>query len=367
MAKNNTYNRAYNFSAGPAALPEAVLEQARDEMLNWQNTGASIMEMSHRGTEFRETAKKIEADLRELLNIPSNYKVVFVSGGGRSQFAMAPLNLAGQNHKVAYALTGIWGMHAMKEAALYCDTHVVFDGEPAKFTHIAPEADWVDYKDCAYLHIVDNETINGVEFPFVPDTGDVPLVADMSSNILSRSFDVNKFGLIYACAQKNAGPAGVTIAIVREDLLEREPFPNTPSMFRYRTHTENDSLYNTPPVYPWYILGLVLEWLKKQGGVAAIAEINRRKAQRLYDYIDSSDFYTNPIEPSVRSNMNVPFTLADDNLNEAFLTSAAAAGMIGLKGHRFLGGMRASIYNAMPEDGIVALIDFMQEFERQHG
>ena len=360
-------SRVFNFSAGPAALPEDVLKQAQAEMLDWQGCGMSVMEMSHRGKEFMSIAAEAEADLRELMAIPDGYKVLFLQGGASSQFAMIPMNLIGKTGKADYFRTGSWSKKAIAEAKRYGDVAVTADREiDGKFTTV-PAADGFEVSaDAAYLHYTPNETIEGVEFPYVPETGDVPLVADMSSTILSRPVDVSKFGLIYAGAQKNIGPAGLTIVIVREDLVG-DPLPGTPSMFSYRTHADADSMYNTPPTFGWYLAGLVFKWLKAQGGLAGMAEINQRKAESLYRAIDESAFYNNPVDPACRSWMNVPFTLANAELDAEFLKQAGEAGLKTLKGHRSVGGMRASIYNAMPEAGIVTLIDFMREFERTNG
>jgi phosphoserine aminotransferase len=356
--------RVFNFSAGPAALPETVLSQAQAEMLDWHGSGMSVMEMSHRGKEFLSIAAEAEADLRELMAIPDNYKVLFLQGGASSQFAMIPMNLIGRTGAADYFRTGSWSKKAIAEAKRFGEINVTVDREiDGRFTSV-PEADGFRVSDnAAYLHYTPNETIEGVEFPYIPDTGDVPLVADMSSTILSRPIEVSRFGLIYAGAQKNIGPAGLTIVIVRDDLVG-EPLPGTPAMFSYRTHADADSMYNTPPTYGWYLAGLVFKWLKAQGGLCGMAEINRRKAALLYAAIDGSDFYANPVDPGCRSWMNVPFTLANPDLDAEFLKQAGEAGLKTLKGHRSVGGMRASIYNAMPEAGVKALVDFMAEFER---
>jgi phosphoserine aminotransferase len=358
--------RVYNFSAGPAALPQDVLEKAQAEMLDWNGSGMSVMEMSHRGKEFMSIAEKAEADLREVMAIPENYKVLFLQGGASSQFAMVPLNLMGSSGKADYFRTGSWSKKAIAEAKRYGDVSVVVDTEKdGKFTSV-PAADSLNLNaDAAYVHYTPNETIEGVEFPYIPDTGDVPLVADMSSNILSRPVDVSRFGIIYAGAQKNIGPAGLTVVIVREDLMGNAK-DGTPTMFDYATQAKADSMYNTPPTYAWYLAGLVFDWIKQMGGLAAMAEINERKAKKLYDAIDASNFYNNPVDMECRSWMNVPFTLANADLDSDFLAGAKAAGLVTLKGHRSVGGMRASIYNAMPEAGVDALIDFMAEFEKHN-
>jgi phosphoserine aminotransferase len=358
--------RVYNFSAGPAMLPEAVLAQARDEMLDWRGSGMCVAEMSHRGKEFMSIAAEAEADLRELLAIPANYKVLFLQGGASLQFAMIPMNLLRGAEGADYINTGSWSKKAIAEARRYGNVNVAASTESTKFTR-APAQDELNLSaDAAYVHYTPNETIEGVEFPYVPETGGKPLVADMSSTILSRPIDVSKFGLIYAGAQKNIGPAGLTIVIVREDLIG-QPIQGTPTMLDYKTHSDNESMYNTPPTYAWYLAGLVFKWLKDMGGLSAMAEVNARKARKLYDVIDASSFYANPVAPTDRSWMNVPFTLANAELDEVFLKEAKAAGLTTLKGHRSVGGMRASIYNAMPEAGVDALVAFMQEFERRNG
>ncbi len=361
--------RIFNFSAGPAILPAEVLQQARDEMLDWHGSGMSVMEMSHRGKEFMSIAAKVEADLRELAGIPGNYKVLFLSGGASSQFAMVPMNLLRGKKSADYINTGEWSKKAIKEAQRYCAVNIAASSEDANFTCAPAQDKWVLDPAAAYVHYTPNETIGGVEFSWVPDlshlNGDVPLVADMSSSILSRPLDVTRFGLIYAGAQKNMGPAGLTIVIVREDLLG-VTVPGTPTMFDYKIHANNDSMYNTPPTYAMYIMGLVLEWLKRNGGLAAMEKVNIAKAALLYDLFDTTDFYHCPVARSDRSRMNVPFTLKDAALDGAFLQQAQARGLIQLKGHRSVGGMRASIYNAMPIEGVAALVEFMQEFASSH-
>ena len=358
--------RVYNFSAGPAMMPEAVLSRAREEMLDWQGSGMSVMEMSHRGKEFMSIASKAESDLRELLGIPASYKVLFLQGGASAQFAMVPMNLLRGKGKADYINTGQWSKKAIAEARRYCEVNVAATAEADKFTSIPARDTWQTDPDAAYLHYTPNETIGGVEFHWIPETGDVPLVADMSSTLLSRPLDVSRYGVIYAGAQKNIGPAGLTVVIVREDLMG-EVLPGAPTLFDYQVMADNGSMYNTPPTYSWYLAGLVFEWLKGQGGLQAMAEINRRKAGKLYDLIDASDFYQNPVDPQCRSWMNVPFTLADADLDATFLEQAKAAGLLTLKGHRSVGGMRASIYNAMPEEGVDALVSFMKDFEQRHG
>jgi len=359
--------RVYNFSPGPAVLPEEVLQQARDELLDWHGSGTSVMEMSHRGKEFISIAEQAEADLRDLMNIPVNYKVLFLQGGASAQFAMVPMNLLRGKKSADYINTGEWSKKAIKEARLYATVNIAASSEASKFTTAPAQAELKLDPGAAYVHYTPNETIGGVEFPYVPATGGVPLVADMSSTILSRPVDVTKFGLIYAGAQKNIGPAGLTIVIVREDLIG-QTVAGTPSMFDYKIHADSESMYNTPPTYAWYMAGLVFDWLKGNGGVRAMAEVNERKARKLYDYIDSTGgYYKNPVEKSCRSWMNVPFTLQSESLDEPFLKGAKAAGLVQLKGHRSVGGMRASIYNAMPEAGIDALIAYMKEFMRNNG
>lgn len=354
-------SRKYNFCAGPAALPEAVLQQAAAELVDYQGTGLSIMEMSHRSPEIVAIAEQAEADFRELLNISDDYAVLFLQGGASTQFASVPLNLLGDKTAVDYVNTGQWSKKAIKEAGRFADVNVVASSEDTSFTTIPAFDSWQLNKDAAYLHYTPNETIGGVEFMWTPEV-DVPLVADMSSTILSRPIDVNQFGVIYAGAQKNIGPAGLTIVIVRKDLLGKAN-AHCPTMLDYQVAAENDSMYNTPPTYGLYLAGLVFQWLKQQGGLAAIEAINCRKADKLYNFIDTSPFYANPVEVASRSLMNVPFTLAKPDLDKQFLAESEAAGMLNLKGHRSVGGMRASIYNAVPEAAVDALIDFMKDFE----
>ena len=357
-------NRPYNFSAGPAALPEAVLKRAQEEMLDWQGSGMSVMEMSHRGKHFSAIAAQTEADLRELLGVPDDYRVLFLQGGATSQFAMVPLNLLGGKPTADYLNTGQWSAKAIKEAGRYCQVNVAASGEESGFSAIPERTEWQLNPDAAYCHYTPNETIGGVEFHAAPEV-DTPLVADMSSTILSRPIEVTQFGLIYAGAQKNIGPSGLTVVIVRDDWLRAtEPLPSTPTMFDYRVHAAAGSMSNTPPTYAWYIAGLTLQWLKDQGGLAAMARRNQAKAELLYSAIENSDFYRCPVAADCRSWMNVPFTLADPNQDAAFLAAAEAAGLLALKGHRSVGGMRASLYNAMPIEGVQALVDFMAEFER---
>ncbi|WP_133510946.1 3-phosphoserine/phosphohydroxythreonine transaminase [Candidatus Thiosymbion oneisti] len=358
--------RVFNFSAGPAMLPEAVLRQAQEELLDWHGSGMCVAEMSHRGQEFMSIAEQAEADLRELLAVPENYRVLFLQGGASGQFAMVPVNLLRGGDRANYLNTGSWSKKAIAEAKRFCAVEIAASTEDTRFTRAPTQIELNLNPEAAYVHYTPNETIEGVEFPFVPETGDTPLAADMSSTLLSRPMDVSRYGVIYAGAQKNLGPAGLTVVIVREDLIGR-PLAGTPTMFDYQTHTDTGSMYNTPPTYAWYLAGLVFQWLKRQGGLTAMATINERKAKLLYAAIDASGLYTNPVEPASRSWMNVPFTLADPTLDQRFLTEAKAAGLVTLKGHRSVGGMRASIYNAMPEEGVRVLISFMQEFERRYG
>jgi len=359
-------SRIYNFSAGPAALPEAVLKQAQDEMMDWHGSGMSVMEMSHRGKEYMSIAEKAEADLRSLMSIPDNYKVLFLQGGATTQFSMIPANLTRGNSNTDYINTGAWSKKAIAEAKRFSDVNVAGSSEDSKFTTTPTQEELSLNSSAAYVHYTPNETIGGVEFSYVPETGDVPLVADMSSTILSRPIDVSQFGLIYAGAQKNIGPAGLTLVIVRDDLIG-SPMANMPAMYDYKIHADNGSMYNTPPTYGWYLAGLVFQWLKDQGGLQRISEINSRKAGKLYAAIDDSGFYANPVNKHCRSWMNVPFTLADAELDAKFLAEASEIGLKTLKGHRSVGGMRASIYNAMPEAGVDALIAFMADFEKANG
>jgi phosphoserine aminotransferase len=357
--------RLVNFSAGPAMLPEEVLARAGEEMLDWQGSGMCVMEMSHRGKEFISIAEEAERDLRALLAIPAGYKVLFLQGGAALQFAQIPMNLLAGRGKADYVLTGEWSKKAAKEAKAYCDVAIAASAEDRRFTYAPPQDRWTVRADAAYVHYCSNETIGGVEFHWVPDTGGVPLVVDASSHILSRPMDVSRFGLVYAGAQKNIGPAGLTIVIVREELIGKAA-RTTPSVMDYRQQAEAGSMLNTPPSYAIYVAGLVFKWLQRQGGLAEMERHNIAKAKLLYDALDASRFFTNPVDPRDRSRMNVPFTLADPTLDDAFLQGAEARGMVQLKGHRSVGGMRASIYNAMPLDGVQRLVDYMKEFERIH-
>ncbi len=353
----------FNFSAGPAVLPKDVLAQARDEMMDWHDSGMSVMEMSHRGKEFMSIAAEAEADLRELMNIPSNYKVLFLQGGAHSQFSMVPMNLLRGKTSADYLDAGIWSKKAIDEAARYCEVNIVASSKDKNYTYAPEQNTWKLNKDAAYLHFTSNETIGGVEMFWTPKTGDVPLVCDMSSHILSRPVDVSQYGIIYAGAQKNIGPAGLTIVIVRDDLIGTT-IAGTPTMFDYKVHADNDSMYNTPATYGIYMAGLVFKWLKAKGGLAAMEKINIAKSALLYDYLDASDFYHSPIAVENRSRMNIPFTLKDASLDEAFLKQAQQNGLLQLKGHKLVGGMRASLYNAMPIEGVQVLISFMKQFEQ---
>ena len=356
-------DRVFNFSAGPAALPLEVLQQAQAELVNWHGSGMSVMEMSHRGKEYMSIQADAEADLRELMGIPSNYKVLFVQGGASLQFAMVPMNLLRGKASADYLNTGEWSKKAIKEAKKYGAVNVIASSEDKNFSYAPAQSAWKLDPNAAYVHITQNETIGGVEIFDNVDTGSVPLVSDMSSNILSRPMDVSKFGLIYAGAQKNIGPAGLTIVIVREDLLG-QTVAGTPTMMDYQIQAENDSMYNTPPTYAIYIAGLVFKMLKAKGGLAAMEQVNRAKAKIIYDVLDASSFYGSPVARENRSLMNIPFTLKDAALDDEFLKGAKDRGMIQLKGHRSVGGMRASIYNAMPVEGVQALADYMKEFEK---
>lgn len=358
--------RAYNFCAGPAALPTAVLERAQTELADWHARGLSIMEMSHRSADFVAVAEKAEADLRSLLSIPENYKVLFLQGGASLQFSAIPLNLLGAGQTADYIDTGIWSQKAIAEGRRHAEVVIAATARESGYTGIPGRSSWQVPADAAYLHYTANETIGGVEFQEIPDADGLPLVADVSSNFLSRPLDITRFAAVYAGAQKNAGPAGITVVIVREDQLGRAS-SITPSILDWQKQAENGSMLNTPPTYNWYLLGLVLDWLKAGGGIAAIEQRNIRKAARLYAAIDGSGFYSSPVDPVARSRMNVPFRLGNPDLEKTFLAEARTAGLVNLEGHRSVGGLRASIYNAMPEAGVDALIAFMSEFERQYG
>jgi phosphoserine aminotransferase len=360
-------SRAYNFSAGPATLPDAVLEQARDELLDFRGVGASIVELSHRGAEFMQVAAEAEADLRTLLSVPEDYAVLFLAGGATTQQALIALNFAAPGQVVDYVITGHWGKTAIKQVKPYVAANIAASSEADGFRSIPPRAQWRLSPDAAYVHITANETIHGVEFRDTPDTGDVPLFADFSSSIASEPLDVSKYGLIYGGAQKNLGPVGISVLIVRRSLLEREGQPRA-DIFDYRSHLKGGSMLNTPPSWNWYLLGLTVKWMLAEGGVAEFAQRNARKSKLLYATIDGSGgFYRNEVGHAVRSRMNVPFFLHDTALDKPFLDDAKAAGLISLKGHRALGGMRASLYNAMPEAGVAALAQFMRDFQQRHG
>ncbi|WP_068830658.1 3-phosphoserine/phosphohydroxythreonine transaminase [Pseudomonas sp. BMS12] len=358
--------RAHNFCAGPAALPTAVLQRAQAEMLDWQGRGLSVMEMSHRSDEYVAIAEKAEQDLRDLLGVPSDYKVLFLQGGASQQFAEIPLNLLPEDGVADYIETGIWSKKAIEEGRRYGNVNVAASAKGYDYFAIPGQNEWQLSKDAAYVHYASNETIGGLQFDWVPEVDDTPLVVDMSSDILSREIDVSRFGLIYAGAQKNIGPSGLVVAIVREDLLGRARSA-CPTMLNYKVAADNGSMYNTPATYSWYLSGLVFEWLKEQGGVAAMEQRNKAKKDLLYKAIDGSDFYSNPIQSSARSWMNVPFRLADEKLDKAFLEGAEARGLLNLKGHRSVGGMRASIYNATGLDAVEALVAYMAEFEKERG
>ena len=358
--------RAYNFSAGPATLPEPVLRRAAEEMLDWRGSGMSLLEMSHRGKEFIAIHADAESALRRLLAVPANYKVLFLQGGAIGQNAFVPMNLLRGKTCADFVDTGEWSKKTIKEAQKYCTANVVASGKAGNYSAIPPRASWKLDPNAAYVHICSNETIGGLEYHWTPEVGAVPLVADMSSNFLSKPVDVSKYGLIYGGAQKNIGPAGLTIVIVRDDLIG-QALPITPSAFDYKSQADADSMLNTPPTYAIYIAGLVFEWLQAQGGLAAIEAHNQRKAALLYDFLDASSFYLSPVAKADRSRMNVPFKLRDEALDGAFLKGAEERGMLQLKGHRSVGGMRASIYNAMPLEGVQALLNYMKEFEARHG
>lgn len=359
--------RAFNFSAGPATLPEPVLLQAQAEMLDWNGVGASIVELSHRGPEFMGVAAEAEADLRKLVGIPNDYAVLFTQGGATTQQALIALNFADAGQAADYVISGHWGKTAIKQVKPYVDARVVATGEAGGFRNIPDRASWRLSADAAYVHITANETIHGVEFRDTPDVGTVPLFADFSSSIASEQIDVSRYGLIYAGAQKNLGPVGISVVIVRRDLLERAGQPRA-DIFDYRSHLKGESMLNTPPTWNWYLAGLVFKWMLAEGGVQEFARRNAQKSSLLYTAIDGSGgFYRNEVDPAVRSRMNVPFFLHDEALDKPFLKQAAEAGLISLKGHRALGGMRASIYNAMPVQGVQALVAFMQDFRKRHG
>ena len=357
--------RVYNFSAGPAMLPEEVLKRAADEMLEYGETGQSVMEMSHRSKEYQAIIDSVEAKLREVMSIPENYKVLFLQGGASSQFAMVPLNLMNKSGKADFVLTGQWATKAYQEASRYGECKVVASSKDKTFSYI-PELNKADFTpDADYFHICYNNTIYGTKFPELPDTGNVPLVADMSSSILSEPVDVSKFGLIYAGAQKNMGPAGLTVVIIREDLIGNAK-DITPTMFNYKTHADNGSMFNTPPTYGIYILGLVLDWVKEKGGLKAMKKLNEEKAAILYNFLDNSKLFKATVQGKDRSLMNIPFVTGNEEMDAKFVSEAKKAGLINIKGHRSVGGMRASIYNAMPKAGVEKLVEFMTKFEAEN-
>ena len=357
--------KIYNFSAGPAMLPESVLKKAQEEMMNYRDSGMSVMEMSHRSKQYEEIIKDAESVLREIMAIPEDYSVLFLQGGASSQFAMVPLNLFGENKTADYVNTGTWAIKAIKEAKRYGAVNVVATSEDTNYNRI-PELDRSKFNSTAdYFHITTNNTIEGTRFTEIPDTGAVPIIADMSSNILSEVYDVSKFGLIYAGAQKNMGPAGVTVVIIRKDLIGKA-LDITPTMFNYKTHADESSMFNTPPTYSVYMCKLVFEWVKEMGGVAVLQKINEEKANILYDYLDQSKMFRGTVEKKDRSLMNVPFVSPSAELDAKFIKEAASNGFIELKGHRLVGGMRASIYNAMPTEGVIKLVDFMKKFESEN-
>lgn len=359
-------SEVFNFCAGPAMLPKAVMVKAQQEFLNWQNTGSSVMELSHRSGIYMAMAAKAEADLRDLMSIPDNYKVLFCHGGGRGQFSAIPLNLLPAGKSADYIVSGSWSKAAVVEAKNFGEINVInINQDTDSHATLIASQEWPLDPEAAYVHYCPNETVNGIEINTIPETNGVPLVADMSSTILSHEIDVSQFALIYAGAQKNIGPSGLAIVIVREDLLGHA-HKATPCIMNYKISADNDSMYNTPPTYAWYLAGLVFQWLKGVGGVKAIAKVNQTKAELLYQAIDNSEFYTNNIDPQYRSKMNIPFWLTDESLNEKFLSESENTGLSSLKGHRIVGGMRASIYNAMPLAGVQALIAFMIKFEQEN-
>jgi phosphoserine aminotransferase len=360
-------SRAFNFSAGPAMLPESVMQQAQEELMDWHGRGVSIMEMSHRCKDFMAVADATETALREALQVPDNYRVLFLHGGAAGQFAAIPMNLMSDFSYAAYVQTGIWSKIAVEEADRFTTVKVVANSEQDQYTVIPDEAAWGSYDDAAYLYYTDNETVHGIEFPVSPQKSQVPLVADMSSNLLTRPVNVSDFGLIFACSQKNLGPAGMSVVIVRDDLLSRKKLSNMPSIFDYSLQSSKGSMLNTPATFPWYMIGLVVDWVKEQGGLKVMDQRAKARSQPLYDYIDQTEFYSNSVNKAVRSRINVIFTLSQNSLEDVFLKEAAVAGMPGLKGHRSLGGVRASMYNAMPQKGADCLLSFMKDFEKRHG
>ncbi len=365
-ARQVEQRKVYNFGAGPAMLPAAVMKQAQEELLDWNGTGISVIEMSHRSKQFSSIVEESEADLRELLKIPESHRVLFLQGGASSQFAMVPMNLLGEQQTADYIHTGIWSGKAIKEARRFGDINVAASSETENFLTIPDRANWSLSEQPAYVYYTDNETIGGLEFSDLPDVGDIPLVSDMTSNFLSRPIDVSSFGVIIAGSQKNISPAGLVIVIVREDLIGQAG-ARVPSLYDYAIQNNEKSLFNTPPTFTWYMAGLVFKWIKQQGGIAAMQKNSNRRSSKLYDFIDNDDFYANPVQKEYRSRMNVPFTLKNDALNDSFLGEAQEAGLMELKGHRSVGGMRASLYNAMPEKGVDVLLELMQEFSRRYG
>lgn len=359
-------NRLFNFCAGPAALPEAVLKQAQAELLDWQGKGLSVIEMSHRSDEFTQVAETAEQDLRDLLSVPDNYKVLFLQGGASQQFAQIPLNFMAEDDCADYIDTGIWSAKAIEEAQRFGHVNVAASAKAYDYFAIPGQNDWQLSDNAAYVHYTPNETIGGLEFGWIPEVGDTPLIADVSSTILSRPLDVSKFGMLYAGAQKNIGPSGLVVVIVRDDLLGKAR-ASCPTMLDYSVAAKNGSMYNTPPTFGWYLAGLIFKWVKEQGGLEAMERLNQTKQRTLYKAIDSSELYSNPINPVDRSWMNIPFRLADDRLDKPFLAGAEERGLLNLKGHRSVGGMRASIYNAVGQDAVDALVAYMAEFERQRG
>ncbi|VAW71340.1 Phosphoserine aminotransferase [hydrothermal vent metagenome] len=355
-------SRVFNFSAGPAMVPTDVLLKAQQEMPDWNGTGTSVMEMSHRGKDYMSIAAQAEADVREILAIPDNYKVLFLQGGASAQFALLPMNFCAEGQSADYIVTGAWSKKAVAEAKRLCTVNIAGTSESSNFSDVPAIESLQLNPEAAYVHYTPNETIGGVEFPYIPETGEVPLIGDFSSTILSRPLEVSRFGVIYAGAQKNIGPAGLCLVIIREDLLARCS-DSLPAVFNYKVLADNDSMYNTPPTYSWYLAGLVFEWIKQKGGLSVMGNTNQRKAEKLYKAIDDSSFYANPVVLAARSWMNIPFTLTNADFDATFLEQAAARGLVTLKGHRSVGGMRASIYNAMPEEGVDELIKFMAEFE----
>lgn len=358
-------HRVHNFNAGPATLPIPVLETIERELYDWKNTGMSVMEVSHRSEKFMALAAECEQHVRELLHISEEYRILFLSGGGRTQFSMIPMNFANENGTAAYLDMGVWGQAAMTEAKVFTNVNLVASGKSNHYTSIPEQSTWLDFSDSAYLYYVDNETVNGLEFSYIPDAKHIPLICDMSSNILSRPFDVNRFDLIFACAQKNLGIAGITLVIVHKEMLEREPMSKTPSMLRYQMQALESSLLNTPPTFPWYVLNEILKWVKMEGGVSEMEARSKRKSQKLYQFIDGSNLYHNGILPRDRSRMNVVFTLQKPELEKQFFEAAEKANFTGIKGHRVMGGIRVSLYNAVSEASVDALVEFMSDFEKK--